>query len=173
MNVAMKMLAVFGMVACSALGATAAHAGTANDTFDVSLTIQAACSVTAGAASNIDLGTVPSTATNLGNSSSITVKCSNTVPYYVGLAPSNGATNGAGSLRPAGSSPNTVPYQLRSTAGTSGTVWGNTATTSSVGNGVTRTGNGADQTLTVYATAPSANYAPDTYSDTVTITVNY
>ncbi len=129
--------------------------------------------MTAGSAADIDLGSVASTATDLDGSSDITVKCSNTVPYYVGLAPSSGATTGAGSLSPAGASPDLVPYQLRSAAGTSGTVWGNTATTTSAGNGVAGTGTGADQTLTVYVTAASANYAPDTYSDTVTVTVNY
>jgi spore coat protein U-like protein len=163
-----KSAALLASVAFGAFGATAAHAGTATDTFDVSVTITATCSATAGSASDIDLGTHPSTDTDLGNSSTITVKCSNTVPYRVNLAPSNGDTGGAGALDPAGASPDTVPYQLRSTSGTSGTVWGNTS-----GNGVTGTGNGADQTLTVYATAASANYAPDTYSDTVTFTVNY
>jgi len=168
MNKQVKTAALFAVVACGTFGATSAHAGTATDAFDVSVTITAACSVTAGSASDIDLGSHASTATDLGNSSDITVKCSNTVPYRVNLAPSNGASTGAGELDPAGSSPDAVPYQLRSAAGTSGTVWGNTST-----NGVTGTGSGADQTLTVYATAASANYAPDTYSDTVTVTVNY
>jgi spore coat protein U-like protein len=173
MNKTVKLAAMLATVAGGTLIASAAQATTATDTFDVSVTITAACSVTAGSAADIDLGTVASTATDLDGSSDITVKCSNTVPYYVGLAPSSGATTGAGSLSPAGSSPDTVPYQLRSATGTGGAVWGNTATTSSVGNGVAGTGNGSDQTLTVYVTAPSANYAPDTYSDTVTVTVNY
>ncbi|MEO7553748.1 MAG: spore coat protein U domain-containing protein [Alteraurantiacibacter sp.] len=173
MNTTVKLAALLAAVAGGTFVASAAHASTATDTFDVSMTITAACSVTAGSASDIDLGTVASTATDLGDSSNITVKCSNTVPYYVGMAPSSGATSGAGSLSPSGSSPDTVPYQLRSSAGTSGAVWGNTATTTAVGNGVAGTGNGSDQTLTAYVTAPSANYAPDTYSDTVTVTVNY
>jgi spore coat protein U-like protein len=42
-----------------------------------------------------------------------------------------------------------------------------------VGNGVSGTGNGADQSLTVYVTVDDANYAPAVYSDTVTVTVNY
>ncbi len=168
MHLIAKKAALLATVVCGAFGATAAHAGTATDTFDVSVTITATCSATAGTGSNISLGTHPSTDTNLGNSSTITVKCSNTVPYRVNLAPSSGATTGAGSLSPLGASPDTVPYQLRSTAGATGTVWGNTS-----GNGVAGTGNGANQTLTVYATAPSANYAPDTYKDTVTVTVNY
>lgn len=173
MDKTIKLAALLATVAGGMFAASAAHASTATDTFDVSMTITAACSVTAGSASDLDLGTVASTATAMSDSSNITVKCSNTVPYYVGLAPSSGATTGAGSLSPAGASPDLVPYQLRSSAGSSGTVWGNTATTTSTGNGVAGTGNGANQTLTVYVTAPSANYAPDTYSDTVTVTVNY
>lgn len=168
-----KLAAMLATLAGGSLFVSAAQASTASDTFDVSLTITAACSITAGSSADIDLASVASTATDLDGSSDITVKCSNTVPYYVGLAPSSGATTGAGSLSPAGASPDDVPYQLRSTAGTTGAVWGNSATTSAVGNGVAGTGSGTDQTLTVYVTAPSANYAPDTYSDTVTVTVNY
>ncbi|MES2699575.1 MAG: spore coat protein U domain-containing protein [Pseudomonadota bacterium] len=168
-----KLAAMLATLAGGSLFVSAAQASTASDTFDVSLTITAACSITAGSSADIDLASVASTATDLDGSSDITVKCSNTVPYYVGLAPSSGANTGAGLLTPAGASPDDVPYQLRSSAGTTGAVWGNTATTSAVGNGVAGTGSGADQTLTVYVTAPSANYAPDTYSDTVTVTVNY
>ena len=173
MTVSKYRLGVSALGVVAALSTTSASANTDTDTFDVSLTIQAACSVTAGSGSNIDLGTVASTATDLSDSNSITVKCSSTVPYYVGLAPSSGAANGAGVLSPSGSSPDTVPYQLRSSAGSSGTIWGNTATSSGVGNGVAGTGTGSDQTLTVYATAADANYAPDSYSDEVTVTVNY
>ncbi len=168
MHLTAQKAAWLASVACGAFSATAAHAGTATDTFDVSVTITATCSATAGSGSNIDLGTHPSTDTNLGNSSTIAVKCSNTVPYRVNLTPSNGVNTGAGSLSPLGAGTDTVPYQLRSSAGANGIVWGNTSS-----NGVTGTGNGANQTLTVYATAPSANYAPDTYKDTVTVTVNY
>jgi spore coat protein U-like protein len=66
-----------------------------------------------------------------------------------------------------------VPYQLTSTAGAGGTIWGNTATSTAVGNGVAGTGTGAAQSLTVYATAASANFTPDSYADTVTVNVNY
>lgn len=166
-----RLASGFGVIAI--LAATGAQAATDTDSFDVTIEITATCSVTAGSGSDIDLGTATASDTNMSGNADITVNCSNTTPYYVGLAPSNSASDGAGALSPAGSSPDTVPYQLRSTAGTSGTVWGNTATTSSVGNGVAGTGNGSDQTLTVYVTAPSANYAPDSYSDTVTVTVNY
>ena len=139
--------------------------------FVASATVQKACIVTA---QNVNLGTVPSTAVNMTASNTLNVTCSNGTPYYVGLAPSNGSTTGAGVMT--GSivgNTSKVPYQLSSTPGPSGTPWGNTATTTSVGNGVAGAGTGSAQSLTVYATAPSANYIPDSYSDTVTVNVNY
>jgi spore coat protein U-like protein len=129
--------------------------------------------VTAGSASNITLGPVTSTATNTLGSNTITVYCSKTTPYFIGLAPSNASTAGAGTLTGTGGNTDTVPYQLSSTAGPTGTVWGNTATAVSVGNGVSGTGTGLNQTHTVYVTVPSANYTPDTYTDTVSVYVNY
>jgi spore coat protein U-like protein len=71
-----------------------------------------------------------------------------------------------------GGNTNKVPYQLYQTAAGT-TVWGNTATSTSVGNGVAGIGNGSAKSLTVYATAPSSDFKPDTYSDIVTINVNY
>lgn len=65
-----------------------------------------------------------------------------------------------------------IPYQLNQTSAT-GPVWGNTATTTTAGNGVAGTGSGLAQSLTVYATASSANFTPDNYADVVTVNVNY
>lgn len=143
----------------------------ANFPFTVSATVAKQCTVTAN--SNLNLGSVPPTSTNVTGSNSLAVTCSNATPYYIGLAPSNGNANGAGTMKGAPGNTDVVPYQLRSTPGWGGTVWGNTATTTAVGNGVAGTGNGSAQALTVYATAPSADFAPDTYSDTVTVNVNY
>lgn len=161
--------AVFAIVAAPSI----AHAEEATADFEISLTVEAICSVTADASSDIDLGAATSDQTNLSGSSTFLVNCSNSVPYYIGLAPSNGDTAGSGVMSPAGASSDVVPYQLRQTSGAAGAVWGDTATTTSAGNGVGSTGTGLDQVHTVYVTVPSANYAPDSYSDTVTITVNY
>ena len=163
----MGSCSLLGVVAC--LASTSADAQTATDTFQVLLTIEASCTVTAGTASDIDLGTVPSTATDVSDSNTFTVNCSNTTPYFIGLEPSNGDTGGAGLLTNAG--PDSVPYQLEQDA--AGTIWGNTATSTSVGNGVAGIGTGADEPFTVFATVPSANFAPGDYSDTVTINVNF
>ena len=153
--------------------ATPALADSVTATFQVTMTIQKACTVTAGAPSNIALGTVASTATNVAGNNTITVNCSKTTPYFIGLAPSNANTAGLGAMSGTGANADKVGYQLRSTAGTSGTIWGNTATATAVGIGVAGTGTGANQTQTVYVTVPSANLTPDTYTDVVTVNVNY
>ncbi|CAE6869235.1 hypothetical protein R69746_08298 [Paraburkholderia aspalathi] len=150
-------------------GPNSLNAGSA--TFVASATVQKACVVTAN---NVALGAVPSTAVNTTASNSLSVTCTNSAPYFVGLAPSNGNTAGAGVMKGTrGGNTDLVPYQLSSTPGPSGTPWGNTAASTTVGNGKAGRGSGLAQSLTVYATAPSANYTPDSYSDTVTVNVNY
>ena len=174
-----KILLATALLATAGLSLPATAAGPATATFQVMITIQQACSVTAGAASNINLGTVSSTAVNTTGSDTISVTCSKTTPYYVGLAPSaanGGTTTGSGAMSTADAlagNTDKVPYQLSSTPGPSGTPWGNTATSTSVGNGVAGTGTGLAQSLTVYATAASANFTPDSYADTVTVNVNF
>jgi len=150
-----------------------AAATTVSASFMITLTVQKVCSVTAGAGSLIALGTQPATAVNVLGQNTISVTCTKTTPYFVGLSPSNNATTGSGTLAGTGTNTDTILYKLSSTAGPSGTVWVNTATSTTVGNGVAGTGSGAAQTLTVYVTVPAMNYTPDNYSDTVTVNVNY
>lgn len=162
------MVAVIGTIAAS----TPAMANTSTASFEVRLEIQAACSVIAGAGSDIDLGGNASTATGIAGTSDITVNCSPNTPYFIGLMPSNADDGGQGTLTSA-SSADEVPYQLRSGAGTGGAIWGNTASATAVGNGVSGVGTGADQTIPVYVTVDSANFTPASYSDTVTVAVNF
>ncbi|PNU06612.1 hypothetical protein A8V01_02955 [Novosphingobium guangzhouense] len=141
---------------------------------DMTLVVNAerptACIVEAGNPAN--LGTVPTTAVNTTGSTTISVTCPANVPYYVGLMPSNGNSDGLGSLAGTSGNPDTPNYQLRSISDT-GPIWGDTATTTSVGNGVGGTGTGAADAIPVYVSVPSANYRPDTYTDTVTVHVRY
>jgi spore coat protein U domain-containing protein, fimbrial subunit CupE1/2/3/6 len=164
--------AKFAILAASVCTVTAHAASPATATFQVLMTIQKTCSVAAGAASNINLGTVLSTATNTSNTSNFTVTCSKTTPYFVGMLPSNTNTAGAGTMSGTGTNTDKVPYQLYSNAGLS-TPWGNTATSTTVGNGVAGTGTGLPVTTSVWAQASSANFTPDNYADTVTINVNF
>lgn len=159
----------------AALATSAAIADTASSTFKVLITVTKACSVTAGAGSNIDFGSVTSAATALSASSNISVTCSKSTPYNIGLQPSSTAatdTSGAGFMSPIVAGPDTIAYQLRSVSAT-GPIWGNTATPTAVGNGVAGTGTGAAQSIPVFATVASANVTPGAYADTVTVQVNY
>jgi spore coat protein U-like protein len=138
--------------------------------FTVSATISKDCTVTAGP--TIDLGSVSADQTNISASNAMTVSCTRTTPYFIGLAPSNGNTTGAGLMSGTVGNTDQVPYQLYSNSGLSA-IWGNTATESSVGNGVAGTGTGLAQNHTVWVKVNSADYTADTYQDTVTIWVNY
>jgi spore coat protein U-like protein len=150
----------------------AAVAAPATATFQVQITVAKACSVIAGTASKIDFGTVDSSATGLSASSNISVTCSKSTPYNVGLLPSNNSTTGAGAMSPTVAGPDTVAYQLHSASAT-GPVWGSTATATAVGNGVAGTGTGVAQSIPVFATVANANVTPGAYADTVTVQVNY
>lgn len=176
----LKRLSFVSTVAATAImfaGPSAANVATA--TFNVTITITKACTVTTSAASNINLGSVAATTTTPGpnNSGTFTVNCSHNTPFFIGLAPSNGNTAGAGTMAgQTGGNTDVVPYQLYQNAGLT-TIWGNTATATAVGNGVSGTGAGMSAgkaiTETVYAQAASVDFQPDTYKDTVTINVNF
>ncbi|GER17113.1 Csu type fimbrial protein [Variovorax boronicumulans] len=173
----LKLAVAAAATATFVFASGSALADTASANFQVKMTIVRSCSVTAGNASDISLGTtVQPTATNQTGNNTISVTCSKTTPYTVGLLPSStngGTTDGTGAMSSvANSATNTdkVPYALYSNAGNS-TVWGNTTGTGA--NVVGGTGTGAAITHTVYAKNTNANFTPDSYADTVTVTVTY
>lgn len=143
--------------------------------FTVSATVPKNCIISA--ASDINLGSKPANApaaTLIGNNNNgLSITCTKSTPYFIGLRPSNNSTTGAGVMSGSGTNITTkVPYQLRQVAGL-GTIWGNTATSTNAGNGVGGTGTGLADTRTIYVTVPSADFKPDNYSDKVTVNVNY
>ena len=160
---------VLGSMSGGTCTATGGPLSGLDGTLSISDVVSAACSVTAA---NVALGSVASSATNVTGSGTITVQCNSGTKYYIGLAPSNGSTTGAGTMSGSAGNNSKIPYQLYQNS-TDTTVWGNTATTTSAGNGEGGTGNGGTQSYTVYVKVPSANYPADTYGDTVTITVNF
>jgi len=161
--------------AALACAAPAAHAqvytnGTATATFLVTLNVLANCSISAAP---LAFGTAGTLSSPVQGQTTLTVRCTNSTPYNVGL--DAGTVTGstvanrllAGTAT--GNTATTVAYQLYQEAGRT-TIWGNTQGTNTVG-GV---GNGTAQTLNVYGqvatqTAPS----PDTYQSTVTATVYF
>jgi spore coat protein U-like protein len=98
----------------------------------------------------------------------LSVTCSNTTPYTVGLSAGGGAGATVASRRMTAAGV-TVSYSLfRDAART--LVWGNTAGTDALAG----TGTGAAQSLTIYGRAPvQTTPAPAVYTDAVTVTVTY
>jgi len=101
--------------------------------------------------------------------STVTVTCTNTTTYTVGL--NAGTTSGGSAANPrlmAGPSGATLAYGLYQNA-TWTTNWGN-----ATGSWVSGTGNGAAQPLTVYGQiAAGLHVTPGSYTDTITATVTY
>jgi spore coat protein U-like protein len=96
------------------------------------------------------------------------VTCTNNTPYTISLTPSNNSTTGAGEMSGTSGNLDKVPYNLRKVISGTSSSWGNISN-----NWVTGTGNAVNKDETVYVDVPSADFKPDTYSDTVTIRVNY
>jgi len=155
--------AVLGFLAL-VLAPTAAVAATATTTFGVSATVQATCVVSATAMS---FGTYTAAVANAA--STVSVTCTNTTPYNVGL--SAGLATGATvtTRQMTGPASALLGYALFSDAART-VNWGQTIGTDTV----TGTGNGSAQALTVYGQVVAGQYvAPGSYADTITATVTY
>jgi spore coat protein U-like protein len=108
--------------------------------------------------------------TNIDQTSTLKVQCTNTTTYDIGL--DEGTTASATTAQRLlfnGATSETIKYNLFTDAGHS-TVWGKLVGTDTVH----ATGSGAQQTYTIYGRVPGQNTpTPGTYTDTVHITVTY
>jgi spore coat protein U-like protein len=149
-----------------ALGLSTRHAvaATATTTFGVTATVQATCLVSA---TTLAFGTY--TGAVATSTSTVSVTCTNTTPYNIGL--SAGLATGATvtTRKMTGPASALLGYALFSDS--LRTVnWGQTIGTDTV----TGTGNGAAQPITVYGQATAGQFvAPGVYNDTITATVTY
>ncbi|QVN18220.1 Csu type fimbrial protein [Burkholderia pyrrocinia] len=144
--------------------------GTATSQFNVTLTIQANCTI---AANPLAFGTSGVLASAINQQTTLSVTCTNSTPYNVGLDGGGVSGSTVGSRLMAGTASGntstTVGYQIYQDSGHA-TVWGNTQGTDTVGG----TGTGSAQTLNVYGQVPTqATPKPDTYQSTVTATVYF
>jgi spore coat protein U-like protein len=168
----MRMRTGLGILAGLACIGGPAAATTTTLTFGVQLTIAAQCVI--NSTSTLDFGSHGVLGGALGTTnndatSTIAVQCTNTTPFNIGL--DAGTSGGTTTTRKmvGGSSSATVNYKLYSEA-THTTNWGNTIGTDTVSD----SGTGASVQYTVYGRIPpQTTPAPDTYSDTVTVTVTY
>jgi spore coat protein U-like protein len=155
--------AAFGLMAFG-LASVPATAATATNSFGVSATVQAACTVTAA---TMAFGSYTGTTANA--TSAVSVTCTNATPYNVGLSAgmASGATVNARKMT--GPASGLLSYSLFSDP--SRTLnWGQTVGSDTV----MGTGNGAAQALTVYGQTPAGQYlAPGSYTDTVIATITY
>lgn len=167
----LALLAALGFPTITSL----ATAATTTTTFPVSMVISATCSVQA---TGMNFGTVTSGGSYDSNGS-ITVNCVSGTPYAVALdkgtstipnARSTSFTHAQGTTQ--------LGYELYKDVGKS-QVWGDAGfgATYPTGTPVLGTGSGSPQQLTVYghANIPSGNFIipAGTYTDTVTVTVNF
>ncbi|SEE96166.1 Spore coat protein U (SCPU) domain-containing protein [Rhizobiales bacterium GAS191] len=154
------------LLACVLVPA-AARATAVTGTFQVQIQIQATCILVSS--SNLTFATSGVLAGNVDQTSTITVECTNTTPYNIGL--NQGVNGGSVTTRQmkGGPSNELIGYSLSSDAARS-VNWGQTIGTDTVGG----TGNGSPQAYTVYGRVPpQTTPSPGTYTDTITVTVTY
>jgi spore coat protein U-like protein len=146
------------------LMSTAANAATtATTTFQVTANVQPTCLISAAP---LAFGNYTGVLNNA--SSNLTVTCTNTTPYNVGL--DAGATSGATVTNRSMLNGSTkLNYSIYQDAGRTSN-WGNTVGTDTA----TGTGSGSAQTMTVYGQIPAGQYiAPGSYADTITASLTY
>jgi spore coat protein U-like protein len=145
----------------------ALDAATATANFQVRITIQTSCIVVS--ANDLDFGTQGVLSTNVDVPTTLSVQCTTSTPYNIGLNAGTGAGATVAVRKMTGPSSNTVNYSLYQDAPRS-VVWGNTVGTDTVAG----TGTGAAQSYTVYGRVPpQTTPIPGLYTDTITVTVTY
>jgi spore coat protein U-like protein len=158
------------MLLCAAaiaagIPASAAMAATQTTTFQVTANVQAACLI--NSADDLDFGDY--TGSRIDATSGISVTCTNTTAYNVGLDAGTSAGATVTTRHMTGPGGALLAYNLDSDASRS-INWGNTVGVDTVAG----TGNGSAQTLTVYGRLPAAQHpSPGGYTDTITVTLTF
>lgn len=148
---------------------TSVYAATTTTTFNVLAFVDGTCTVSAA---DLNFGNYTSAqGTNLDQSTTVTVNCTNLLPYSVALSTGSGTYTNR-TMTDSGSA-NPLNYNLY-TDGTYTTVWGDSSGSTGV---VTGTGTGSSQALTVFGRVPSSQTPGGTgvYTDKtpITVTVTY
>ncbi|MBY8917086.1 spore coat U domain-containing protein [Nitratireductor sp. L1-7-SE] len=144
-----------------------ASAATATGSMNVQIQIIAECLVTS--ATDLDFGTEGIIASNIDQTSTISVQCTDGTPYNVGLGAGAGSGATVTNRLMTGPASATIGYALYRDSGRTQN-WGETVGTDTVAG----TGNGNVQAITVYGRVPAqATPGVGTYTDSVTVTVTY
>jgi spore coat protein U-like protein len=154
-------------ILCAICLGSPAAAGTVTDTFDVTLTIQAGCEVSAP--DNLNFGTVTFLDAVLTETVQFSVRCTSGTDGTISL---NGGIGSSGTVatRTMESGTAAVDYSLY-TSGTYDTIWGDGTSGTST---YPHSGTGSNTNLTIHGLVPiQTTPTAATYSDTITITVTY
>lgn len=165
----MKRIVTVAVISVLALiPVSLSRADTATTTFNVGASVSALCLVIAA---DLDFGAYNplSSGTDLDINTTVTVECTNTTTYDVGLDVGTG-TGATYAVRKMTSGANLLDYSLYSDAARTN-VWGETIGVDTVAG----TGDGTAQVLTVYGRVPSGQSSaiPGAYTDVITVTVTY
>ncbi len=142
------------------------RAATATGSFTSQITITAECTVQS--TNTLDFGSHGLLTSDVDATATFTILCTDGTSYNIGL---NGGTTAGGTTttRLMDNAGTTVSYKMFSDAGRT-VNWGDTVGTDTVSG----TGNGTDQTLTIYGRVPAQSTpAANTYTDTITVTITY
>jgi spore coat protein U-like protein len=167
-----KFLRALCAVLMTVAGAEAS-AATATNTFTVTATVLKFCTVSA---TNMAFGNYTPSTGAVTNTATVTYACTNGTPI-TSITLNVGTTTGATmAQRLMTNGTNTLQYNLYTTNAYA-SIWGDGTGTSVTQAGTTGSGLGTNSTLTVYGKLPdsTANQGvpPGSYSDTITVTVNY
>ncbi|MDB5540741.1 MAG: hypothetical protein JWQ89_2468 [Devosia sp.] len=157
--------------ACAAalLSVPSTYAQSRTDSFGVSLTVEAECTV---AADDLSFGTTGIIDGDIDAQANLTVTCTEGSAYAIGLdaGAGSGATVATRKLTHTTVPANTVDYSLFQNAGRS-TLWGNTEGTNTVDSAAAT---GAPEIIPIYGRVNGGQNVPTgSYLDTVTATVWY
>lgn len=142
-----------------------AHAGTVSANMNVKIKIQNACQITT-APTDLDFGTQGPLTAAIDNQTTFGVTCTDQAPYNIGMGAGQNASGGSNRMT---DGTNFVSYALYQDSART-TVWGNTVGSDTEAG----TGNGDEQTITVYGEVPAQTTPPaGNYSDVVAVTVTF
>ncbi|MGZ3409001.1 MAG: Csu type fimbrial protein [Xanthobacteraceae bacterium] len=154
-----------GILAGAVMINGAAQAATAGTTFGVTLTLTKECLVSTPA--TLAFGSSGVLIANVDATTTFTVQCTNTTPYNIGLDAGQGAGASTTVRKLTGPNSATVNYGLFIDSGHSSN-WSNAANANS------QTGNGDQQSYTIYGRIPAQTTPePGAYTDTIAVTVTY
>lgn len=167
MKLVSKKLAL--ALSLAVLTSSSAMAAATSGSIQVTATVSASCQLTTN---NLTFGAfVPSAvATTMPSTTTISTTCTKTTPYTIGLSAGTGTFAARTMAGAKTGNTDKLSYSLHTDAAGASIFGDGTTGTSTVAGA----GTGAAVTTTIYGKIPVNQFlTPDSYADTITVTVNY